>query len=144
MSVIVASAMSLISSLVCALLFGGGYAKSVVGHVGLILIITVGVSLKDASPFPKVTCTCLADQQGTRIDAIIPPIQYKKYFKRYLMEGEWYLMTNFQLIDPPKKIRNSGHLTKSNVSKKQLRTMLVQDRMQISSTFLYLQTSTMA
>ncbi|KAG7584412.1 hypothetical protein ISN44_As08g038720 [Arabidopsis suecica] len=95
--------MSLISSLVCALLFGGGYAKSVVGHVGLILIITVGVSLKDASPFPK----CLADQQGTRIDAIIPPIQYKKYFKRYLMEGEWYLMTNFQLIDPPKKIRNS-------------------------------------
>ncbi|XP_019097390.1 PREDICTED: uncharacterized protein LOC109131169 [Camelina sativa] len=51
----------------------------------------------------------LADEKGSRIDASIPPIKYKEKFKRWLKEGEWYLLNFFKVDVIPKSNPYSVH-----------------------------------
>ncbi|XP_023638443.1 uncharacterized protein LOC111830506 [Capsella rubella] len=57
----------------------------------------------------QMTEMILCDETGKRIDATIPPISYMFDFERDIVEGEWYLMSNFRVINPPKFPRNSNH-----------------------------------
>ncbi|XP_023633660.1 uncharacterized protein LOC111829232 [Capsella rubella] len=51
----------------------------------------------------------LVDQQGCRIDATIPYIRYASPFHNLIVEGKWYLLSNFQVMENNLQVKNSRH-----------------------------------
>ncbi|CAE5993293.1 unnamed protein product [Arabidopsis arenosa] len=47
--------------------------------------------------------------KGQRIDATVPTIAIKRNFPRELREGQWYLLSEFDVIPPSLPERNSDH-----------------------------------
>ncbi|CAL9224743.1 unnamed protein product [Arabidopsis halleri] len=55
------------------------------------------------------TTMILVDETGQRIDATVPTIAIKRNFPRELREGQWYLLSEFDVIPPSLPERNSDH-----------------------------------
>ncbi|XP_023644260.1 uncharacterized protein LOC111832155 [Capsella rubella] len=74
---------------------------------GTISVKVLSLWISNPKSLEKQCRMILADAEGSRMEATIPHPYYLRSFVNEIFEGNWYLLTNFMVIENPEPFRNT-------------------------------------